>query len=275
MLNHIIERRRRTGHLQSHIEALYSQLLHRTLDRLAFRTIDGYSSTHLLGYLQSQRVDVRHDDIFCSGVATYSCCHRTDESGSGNEYIFAQDRESEGCVGGVAEGIHDRCEVIGYLVAQFDDVRLRYSNVLRETPIFAHDSDGDGVLTDVSHATAAVSTMSTDDMSFRRDAFADRKVPDTFAHFSNHSYKLMPHRIRRFAVGLRPLVPFIHVQVGATDSGFRDLDQYIVDSHLGHRHFFHPDARLRKSLYKSFHNFLIYSSDHLVISILQVPCQSL
>ena len=152
-------------------------------------------------------------------------------------------------MGSVAEWIHDRCEVIGYLVAQFDHIGLRNGDVLRKTTIFAHDSDGDRVLADVSHASTAVSTMSTDDMSFRRDAFTNLKITDTFAHFSYHSYKLMPHCIRRFAVGLRPLVPFIHVQVGATDSGFRDLDEYIVDPHFRHRHFFHPDAGLRKSLY--------------------------
>ena len=152
-------------------------------------------------------------------------------------------------MGGVAERIHDRREIIGYLRTEFDDVGLRDGDILGKATVLAHDTDRDRVLAHVPHTTAAVTAMPTDNMSFRRDTFADLKITDTRTYFSDHSDELMSHRIGRFAVGLRPRIPFIHMQVGTADSSLDHLDQHVVDAYLGHRHLFHPDTGFRVFLY--------------------------
>ena len=243
MLDHIIKGSRRTGHLESYIEALDTEFLHRSFDCLAFGAIDSKRCTHLLRYLKTQRVDIRHDDMLGTGVAAYTCSHRSDESCTCDEHIFAKQRESKGCMCGVAERIHDRREVIGNLRTQLDDVRLRNRDVLCKTTVFAHDTYGNRVLADMSHASTAVTAVSADDMSLGCDAFAHLEVTHTSAYFGYDTYELMTHRIRRFAVGLRPRVPFIHMQIGTAYCGLDHLDEHIVHPYFRHRHIFHPDAR--------------------------------
>jgi hypothetical protein len=151
-------------------------------------------------------------------------------------------------MGGIAEGIHDGGKVVGYLRTELNDVGLGDGDILCKAAILAHDADGDGVLAYVAHASAAVTTMTADDMSLGRDAFADAEVAHTLPYFYHFAHELMAHSIWRTAVGLGPGVPLVHMQVGTAYSSFLDLDKYIVDTHLRHRHLFHPDTGFGKSL---------------------------
>ena len=102
----------------------------------------------------------------------------------------------------VSERIHDGSEVIWYLRTQFDHITFGNRHILRETPVFTHDTDRDGVLAYMPHSSTTVTAMSADDVSFGRNAFADRKIADTGSNIFHHSDELMPHRIRRFAMCL-------------------------------------------------------------------------
>ena len=147
-------------------------------------------------------------------------------------------------MGSVTERIHDGCKVIGYLIAQLNDIRFGDRDILGKTAVFTHDTDRDRVLAYMPHASTAVTAMTASNMTFSRHAFAYFEVLHADAYPCHFAYELMTHRVRRFAMCLRPGVPFIHVQVRSADSGFLHLDEYIIDSHFGHRNVFHPDARL-------------------------------
>lgn len=123
-----------------------------------------------------------------------------------------------------------------------NDVGLGDGDILCKAAILAHDADGDGVLAYVAHASAAVTTMTADDMSLGRDAFANTEVAHTLSYFYHFAHELMAHSIWRTAVGLGPGVPLVHMQVGTTYSGLLHLDQYVIHTHLRHRHLFHPDT---------------------------------
>src|SRR5262249_21944751 len=53
---------------------------------------------------------------------------------------------------------------------------------------------------------------------------------------------------------LSPLVPVVDVYIGAADRGFPDLDQHVVGTDLGNRHFLHPDPRLDFRLHQRAHH---------------------
>ena len=248
MLDHVVEGRGCTGHLQTHIETTDTELEHRILDRLAFGAIDGKGSTHFLGNLQTERVDVGDDDVLRSGITTDTCRHRADESCSCDEHILAQQRESQSGVRGVAERIHDSREIIGNTRMNAYDVRFGHRDELCETTVTSHDTKGDRVLTDMPHTSTAVTAVSARNMSFRRHTVAYLEIANTGTAVCYNTHELMSHGVRRFAVCLRPCVPLIHMQIRSADSGFGDFDQDIIDAHFRHRDIFHPDAGLWKSL---------------------------
>ena len=154
---------------------------------------------------------------------------------------------------GVTERIHDGREVIGYLRVHVNDVGFRYRDELCKTTVASHDTERDGVLAHVSHASAAVTAMSACDMSFGRHAVAYLEIAHTGSAVRYDAHELMSHGVRRFAVGLRPRVPFVHMQIRTADSSLGHLDDHIIDPHFGHRHIFHPDAGFGISLNKRFH----------------------
>ena len=52
---------------------------------------------------------------------------------------------------------------------------------------------------------------------------------------------------------LRPVVPFVDVDVGAADAGAQHADQHVVDADLGDVDVFQPQARLAPALHQCFH----------------------
>ena len=249
MRDHIVEGSRCTGHLQTYIEAADTELEHCILYRLPFGAIHRKGCSHLLRYLQTKRIDVSNDDVLRSRIAADTCRHRADEARTRDEYVFAKQRESQGCMGGISEGIHDGREVIRDIRVHFDHIRFRNRDELCKAAVASHDTEGDRVLAHMPHASAAVTAVSTRDMSFRCDAVANLEIAHTGTAVGYDAHKLMTHGIGRFAVGLRPLVPLVHMQVSATDSGLSDLDDHIVDAHFGRRDVFHPDTRFGIFLY--------------------------
>ena len=187
--------------------------------------------------------------MFGTRVAAYTCGHRTDESGSGDEHIFAEQRKSKCGVRGVAERIHDSCKIVGYRRVQFDHIGFRNGDILSKTTVLAHNADRDSVLAHMSHASAAVAAMTADNVSLGRDAFANLDIAHTGTDFGYFANELMSHRVRRSAMGLRPCVPLVHVEVSTANSGLFDLDKNVVDAYFRHRYIFHPDARFCISFY--------------------------
>ena len=222
--NHIVECRRRTRHLQSHVEALDTQLLHRALHGLAFRAVHRQRRTHLLRYLQPQRVQVGYHDMLRAGVAADARCHRTNQPRARNQHIFTQQRECQCRVCRVAERVHYRREVIGNLGANMHDIALGNSYILCKRAVFAEDTHRQAVLAHMPHPAAAVTAVPTHDMPLGGYAVAHLRVAHTRTYLHNLAHELMPHCVGRRAVALRPLVPLVHVQVCTAYRGFLHLD---------------------------------------------------
>ena len=62
-------------------------------------------------------------------------------------------------------------------------------------------------------------------MALAGDALADREARDACAEFRDLADILMADDLRGLNVLLRPLVPFVNMDVGAADRGLVDLDQ--------------------------------------------------
>ena len=186
--------------------------------------------------------------MFGTGVTADTRRHSADETCARDEDILAQQWECQCGVRGVAKGIHDGSKVVRYLRAQLHYVGLGDRHVLGKSTV-AGDTHGEGVLADVPHATTAVAAVTADDMPLGSNTVADLDITYAGTYLSHYAYELMSLYIRRFAVRLRPFVPLVHVEVGAADSGFGDLDEDIVQSDFGHRDVFHPDAVFGISFY--------------------------
>jgi hypothetical protein len=74
--------------------------------------------------------------------------------------------------------------------------------------------------------------MPTNDVALTRDEFADLEVHDTCSHGGYFSAELMANGHRHGDGFLSPFVPFINVDIGATDRGFLDFDKDIHRSHF-------------------------------------------
>ena len=162
--------------------------------------------------------------MLCAGVAAYTRCHRTNQPRARNQHIFTQQRECQCRVCRVAKRVHYRRKIIWNLGANMHDIALGNSYILRERAVFAEDTHRQAVLAHMPHPTAAVTAVAAHDMPLSGYAVAHLRIAHTRTYLHNLAHELMPHRIRRRAVALRPLVPLVHVQVCTAYRGFLHLD---------------------------------------------------
>ena len=100
------------GHLQADVEALlHAELLHRLVEGLA-RDVDGARGAHLARQLQAVVVDVGDHHVARADEAGDRDGHDADRAGAGDQHVLADQVEGERGVGGVAERIEDRGDVV-------------------------------------------------------------------------------------------------------------------------------------------------------------------
>ena len=81
----------------------------------------------------------------------------------------------------------------------------------------AADADADRIHAQVSPAGATVAAHAAGDMTFRRDAVADRKAFDFAAALDNFPAEFVADSGRYRDGSLRPVVPLEYVDVGAAN----------------------------------------------------------
>ncbi len=79
-------------------------------------------------------------------------------------------------------------------------------------------------------ARQAIAAAATDDVPFAADDFARVKIIYVRSYFNNLADEFVANGHGHGDGGARPFVPFINVEIGATDAGVSDADEDIVDA---------------------------------------------
>src|SRR6202040_1265620 len=223
---------RHTGHFHPDVEAFgHAQLVHDVAQLLAL-DVDRAGSAHAPGEIEPVVVDVGDHHIPRADVARDRRRHDADRSGAGNEHVLADKVERQGGVRCVAEGIEDRCQIVGNIVRNLECVEGRDHQILGEGA-FAVDPDTDRVWTQVPPPGAAIGAEPAGDVPFAGDAVADLESADFLAHLDD-APDVFVADVHRYRNGfLRPLVPFPDVHVGAAYCGLAYTNQDVVVAYFG------------------------------------------
>ena len=136
---------------------------------------------------------------------------------------------------GVAEGVKEGDDVLRQALVDGNDVARRDADILRERTV-AVDADADMVLAPLDIAGMAVAAVTAGDMALAGDALADREARDARAKLGDLADILMADDLWGLDVLLRPLVPFVDMDVGAADRGLVDLDENFSGARHRNRH---------------------------------------
>ena len=141
------------------------------IERLALH-VDGARRAHAARQLQAVVVDVGDHDVARADEARDRGRHDADRAGAGDQHVLADQVEGQRGVGGVAERIEDRGDVVADRVGQLEGVVGGDRQVLGERP-GTIDADADRVAAQVPPAGAAVAAVAAGDVALARDAVAD------------------------------------------------------------------------------------------------------
>jgi hypothetical protein len=168
------------GHLEADVEAFeHAEVGLHLLDGL-FAWVEGMGDADLFGEGAAVGVGVGDDYVAGSGVFCDCSGHNADGTGSGDEDIFPEDREGEGGVYGVAEGIEDGGDLVRDAGTVLPDVGHGQNDELGEGT-GAIDAYAEGVGAEMTAAREAVATAAADDVSFSADELAELEVGDVGA----------------------------------------------------------------------------------------------
>jgi hypothetical protein len=249
---HVTEGRGVAGHLKSYIKSFVHV-------QLSLDFIEGYRSrvygaghAYFFGKFATVLVGIGDDDVTRAGVTDDGCSHDSDRAGSGDEDVFAEDREGERGVDGVAEGIEDG----GYFERDagrvLPDVGHGQDDELGEGSV-AIDSDTHGVGAEVATASETVAAAAADYVAFAGDDGSDGEVFDVGADGDDFADEFVADDEAGLDDGACPGVPLVDVEVGAADAGVEYADLYVVDADFGLGNVFEPEAAFCAAFYECLH----------------------
>jgi len=112
-------------------------------------------------------------------------------------------------------------------------------------------------------------------MTLAGHALTDRKARDACAEFRDLANILMADDLRGLNVLLRPLVPFVNMDVGAADRGFVNFDQNFSGARHGNRHLPQFQTGAGCGFYNGIHHLFHFKSalsSEIHMSALQRLC---
>jgi len=231
----LVERRGVSGHFKTYVKALGQALLVHDLAQILLCGVDGGVDTHLSGKVEPVFVDIGDDDAACARVFADAARDNADGARAGDEHVLADEREHERGMRGVAEGVKEGDNVLRQALVDGNDVARRDADILRERAVPV-DADADMVLTPLNIAGVTVAAVAAGDMALAGDALADREARDARAKLGDLADILMADDLWGLDVLLRPLVPFVDMDVGAADRGLVDLDENFSGARHRNRH---------------------------------------
>ena len=230
-----MERRGVSGHFKTYVKALGQALLVHDLAQILLCGVDGSVNAHFAGEGKPVFVHVSDDDAARARVFADAAGDNADGARTGDEHVLADEREHERGMRGVAEGVKEGDDVLRKALVDGNDVARRDADILRERTV-AVDADADVVLAPLDIAGMAVAAVTAGDMALAGDALADREARDARAKLGDLADILMADDLWGLDVLLRPLVPFVDMDVGAADRGLVDLDENFSGARHRNRH---------------------------------------
>src|SRR5580693_3952820 len=98
-----------------------------------------------------------------------------------------------------------------------------------------------------------IAASSADHVTFSTDDIAGMKIGDVRSGFDDFTDKLVANRHRHRNGALRPIVPFINMDVCPANSRAAHADQDVVHTGPRHLNIFQPQPRLALALNEGFH----------------------
>src|SRR5207253_9327171 len=139
------------------------------------------AGTDLQCQVQPIVVQVGHDDMPCADVAAYRRGHDADRPGPGDQHVFPDEVEAQSRMGGVAQRVQDRGDLIGDVIGNLERIEGGDHQELGKCSFAVH-ADADRVAAQVTPAGAAIAAIPARHVALARYAIAD---PAT-AHLRTH-----------------------------------------------------------------------------------------
>ena len=178
--------------------------------------------------------------------------HDPDRPRARNQHVFAQQRERQRRVHGIAKRIEDRRNLLVDLRIMPPDVRHRQRDKLRKRSRPIHP-DAQRMRAQMPPPRQTVPAPPAGHMALAAHNVARIKIIHIRSHRHNLADKLMPNRHRHRNGLLRPLVPLVDMHIGPTDPRIPHANQHIVDPDLRLRNILQPKPLLRATLYQCLH----------------------
>src|SRR5262249_9532299 len=131
------------------------------------------------------------------------------------------------------QGIENGSVVFRDAGIELDDVGSWNLDEFREGAILI-DADDAQILADVGLADTALMAMAAVDVHLGADKIAGLHCAHFVSHALHNPAKFMAQRHGRLDAALRPAIPAVDVQIGATDGSGFDAYQYVGGPNGGH-----------------------------------------
>ena len=141
----------------------------------------------------------------------------------------------------ITKRVHNSGHIVGDSIIQFNDVRLRDTEVFCKGTISVY-ANTDTVFADMFFTATAVTAMTASDMSLTGNSITYFNILYTCPHFGNDTNVLVTDCHRCFDSFLAPFIPFIDVEVGTANSGFFNFNEDVVNTDFRHWNIFHPNT---------------------------------
>lgn len=149
---------------------------------------------------------------------------------------------------GVPKWVEDRRNIQRDTVMMAPDIGHRQRNVFgeRTRPV---DPDSVRMGAQVAASGQTVTATSAHHVTLTAHQIAREEIGDvgTGLHYASNEFMAYRHGNRDGS--LRPIVPFVNVNIRAADTRAKYFDQYIVDPDLRTLDFFQPQPRLTPALH--------------------------
>src|ERR1022692_1743358 len=205
-------------HLEHHVYAKSSGLLHHDRFRVFFRRIDHVVGLHLsrdlapvLVYFDGEQTGRAHGPSYGDGK-------KPDRPAARDGHGFCSDLTGEHGMDGIAQRIENRGILRRNGGIKFPDIRFRNDDVLGEGAV-GIDADDLHVLANVSFAGAALQALAARHVHLGGNKIAFLHAGHFIAERGHLAAKLVSGNQRRMNTALGPAIPVINMQVGAADGG--------------------------------------------------------
>jgi hypothetical protein len=189
--------------------------------------VDEHVRTHLSGEVQAELIDVGCYNLRGSGRLSHARCETPDRTTAGNKYGVTGDVGREYGVKRIPNRVHDRADS-RWNITEWHHVERGHREILCERTIAIYPDD-DGGCADVPVPGSTAPAMPAHDVTFSGDELSHLKlVADVCAQLYDFSGELMTHHNRWSDSALRPLIPFVNMNVGTAHSRMMNTNENIV-----------------------------------------------